>query len=369
MAKRALIRFDVNTSTSASAFSQSRNKLIASAIKHVTTNGLKNNILNVISKNDYHYYANKMSGLLKPTINNFMNLSINYNSNNLGSFMKLNNRKRHPEPFQLKKNIPNNSPIDVYANVSEPLNIQLFENKIITIYSHYSKNGRFDSYNYYMVNLFSNLVDNVFILSNLGKDKWFVSHSNVHILNYDFKSDFSNLYVFLMRYRLFVNNINRLFFINDSFLVADKYVFENRIKQDFFSPKHIEDYQGLILSNAYCIHYQSYFICINRAIINKVIQYFTYYKNPKNHIDAIHTYELGLSHTFLNKKNKYFCYNHNPTAYYPYEIIKNYGIIKRQQLLSTYNIRQQLTYLQIQQLKNTYRDNFELIDFINNYKK
>ena len=59
MAKRALIRFDVNTSTSASSFSQSRNKLIASARKHVTTSELKNNILNVISKNDYVYYTNK----------------------------------------------------------------------------------------------------------------------------------------------------------------------------------------------------------------------------------------------------------------------------------------------------------------------
>lgn len=291
----------------------------------------------------------------------------------IGSFMKLNIKKISPILMNTNitsyVNIPNSLPIDVYAASVELLNSEMFENKTIMVYSHFSKNGKIDSYNYYMINFFSSLVDTVFILSNISKDKWNLLHTNVYVLNYDFKSDFSNLYVFILRYQVFIIKINRLFFINDSFLVANKSIFENKIKEDFFSTKPSENYQGLILSNEHNIHYQSYFLCVKNTIITQFIYYFKKHKNPLNHVDAINKYELGLSRTFLNKHIKQVCYNHNPTALYPYEIIRNYGIIKRQQILSTYNVKTQLTFIQIQQLKNTYKDNNELVEFINDYSR
>lgn len=264
-------------------------------------------------------------------------------------------------------NLQFKSNIEVYAMSNKLLNIELFNNKTIMIYSHFSNNGKIDSYNYYMINLFASLVDTVFVLSNLSKEKWSLPDTNMYVLNYDFKSDFSNLYVFLLRYQVFINKISRLFFINDSFLVANKVIFENKIKEDFFSAKPIENYQGLILSNEHNIHYQSYFVCVKHTIINKFIDYFKKNKIPLNHIDAINKYELGLSREFINKDITRVCYNRNPTALYPYEIIRNYGIIKRQQLLSTYNVKTQLTHNQIHHLKITYKDNNELIEYINNY--
>ena len=102
MAKRALIRFDVNTSTSASSFRQSRNKLIASARKHVATNGLKNNILNVISKNDYVHYTNqthpRFATLLK-TLQSDSNRKILYSA----LFHKYILRLRNPKENMITK--------------------------------------------------------------------------------------------------------------------------------------------------------------------------------------------------------------------------------------------------------------------------
>lgn len=275
-------------------------------------------------------------------------------------------KKLIPAPKMIH-NIPINifSTTEIY-NTNEVLSIELFKNKSIMIYSHFSKNDKVDNYNYYMINLFSNLVDNVFILSNLNKDKWLPSKNNIHILTYDFKSDFSNLYVFLMRYQSLLLNIKSLFFINDSILVVDKHVFENKIKETFFSNNTIQDYQGLFLSNVHNIHYQSYFICIQNRIINRFIEYFKKHSYPKNHTESIYKYELGLSREFLSKTIPYICYNTNPTASYPYEIIEIYGIIKRQQLLSTYNVKEQLNYNQIQQLKHKYINNSELVEYINN---
>jgi len=266
------------------------------------------------------------------------------------------------------KRVHHISQTEIYTT-NDVLNIELFDNKKIMIYSHYSKNGKVDTYNYYMINLFSNLVDTVFILSNLPKDKWNTSKANIHVLNYDFKNDMSNLYVFIMRYQLLLNKIKSLFFINDSFLVVDKPVFEKKIEDDFFSNKHVEHFQGLIMSKNPIIHYQSYFLFIQNPIISKFIEYFKQTSYPVNQEDAINKYELGISRLFLNKHIKYFCYSSNPTAVYPYEIIQKYGLIKRQQLLSTYHITQQLSYNQIQALKNKYIHNSELVEFINSYSR
>jgi hypothetical protein len=370
MSKKTLIHFSnerFNNIAEYKSTNQTRNNLIATTNNHIRKNVRNNNILNVKSQADYtQYINNKGSSLVRTPLNIKDNSAQQFTysqENKIGSFMKLNNKKFNP--IIVNTNI--NSYIDVYATSVEPLNTQMFENKTIMVYSHFSKNGKIDSYNYYMINFFMNLVDTVCILSNMSKDKWNLSKHNVHILNYDFKSDFSNLYVFLLRYQVFINKINRLFFINDSFVVVNKTVFEHKIKEDFFSAKPSENYQGLVLSNAHNIHYQSYFLCIKHEIINRFIEYFKKYKNPLNHIDAINKYELGLSREFINRHIKYICYNNNPTALYPYEIIRKYGIIKRQQLLSTYNIKTQLTYNQIQQLKITYKDNNELIEYINNY--
>ena len=314
----------------------------------INANISKNNILSLMSKNN----SIKSGGLIQRSAVNSMSLQ----------------SKSIQHQIIKKKEQPNIiSETEIYT-INDVLNINLFENKSIMIYSHYSKNCIVDTYNYYIINLFSTLVDTVFVLSNVSKDKWnVVEDNNLHILNYDFKNDFSNLYVFLMCYSTLLEKINRLFFVNDSFLVVDKNVFENKVKEDFFSHKYVEDYQGLILSSSHNIHYQSYFISIKNTIINKFIEYFKQNGYPKTHEESIHKYELELSRNFLNKNIKYFCYNKNPTAYYPYEIIKTYGIIKRQQLLSTYNIKEQLTYNQIQQLKLKYRDNIELVEYINDY--
>ncbi len=261
------------------------------------------------------------------------------------------------------------SPI-VNKHVDEPPkvhNTELFDNKKIMIYSHYSKNGKVDSYNYYMINLFSNLVDTVFILSNLTANRWSLNKSNIKVLNYDLKSDFSNLYVFIMRYKTLLTKVKSLFLINDSFLVVDKPVFEKKIKDDFFSNKHVEDYQGLILSKCHNIHYQSYFLCIQRNIISRFINYFKQKGFPSTYEDAIIKYELGLSKEFLVKNIKYYCYNNNPTVSFPFEVIKKFGIIKRQQLLSTYKITGQITCNQIQDLKHRYIHNSELVEYINSY--
>ena len=363
MSKKSLVHYSSGQSRENiknNTIVQSSNKLIMSVNNYIKMTGIKHNIL---SQKDYTSHINKGSRLIREenyTNNNTIHSPAYYHDTQSGSFMKL--YKKYNSVIS-----QSNPVINIYSTPVEALNIEMFENKTILVYSHYSKNGKIDSYNYYMINFFSRLVDTVFILSNSSKEKWSLPRMNVYILNYDFKSDFSNLYVFLLRYQVFIIKINRLFFINDSFLVADKQVFEHKIKDNFFSSKPTENYQGLILSNAHNIHYQSYFLCVKNTIINQFIDYFKKHKNPVNHVDAINKYELGLSRTFLNKNIQYICYNNNPTALYPYEIIKNYGIIKRQQLLSTYNIKSQLTYIQLQQFKNTYKDNNELIEFINEY--
>ena len=342
------------------SFVQARTSLVASSNKQLnsmssTRMNTKIYMLNVLSKNN----SIKSGGLIQRSVGNSMR-----------SMPVQNNPMQHQ--IIKKKEQPNIiSETEIYT-INDLLTIELFENKSIIIYSHYSKNGIVDTYNYYIINLFRTLVDTVFVLSNVSKDKWISlanTDNNLHILNYDFKNDFSNLYVFLMRYSPLLKSINRLFFINDSFLVVDKNIFENKVKEDFFSHKYVEDYQGLILSNVYNIHYQSYFICIQKSIINNFIEHFKQNGYPKTHEESIHNYELKLSRNFLNKHIKYFCYNKNPTAHYPYEIIKTFGIIKRQQLLSTYNVKEQLTYNQIQQLKLKYRDNIELVEYINNYSR
>ena len=146
----------------------------------------------------------------------------------------------------------------------ENLSSNLFEKKTIMIYSHYSKNGAVDSYNYYIIDFFSKLVDNIFILSNIHVDKWnlYNNTNNIHILDYDYKMDFANYYKFIMNHKNNLLKINRMFLINDSFLVVDKVVFENKIRDKFFSGKINDNYDGLIGSVEYNHHYQSYFLCI-----------------------------------------------------------------------------------------------------------
>ena len=293
---------------------------------------------------------------------------------NIINTLKTNNIPKEVNIFNTMRLLPiikqhtanNNSQKTIHTPIPiTTLSIELFDNKKIKIYSHYSKNGQVDIYNYYMINLFSNIVDTVFVLSNLPQNIWNIRKYNIKILNYDFKNDFANLYIFINRHQISLNKIKCLFIINDSFLVVDKTVFEKKIQDDFFSTKHVENFQGLILSTCFNIHYQSYFLCIQGTIISNFIYFFKQTGYPKDYEDSIHKYELGLSRAFLNKTIKYDCYNTNPTVSHPYELIKKYGIIKRQQLLSTYKITGQISCNQIQELKNKHIHNRELVEYIN----
>ena len=248
------------------------------------------------------------------------------------------------------------------------LKLNLFDNKVILIYSHFSKNDYVDLYNYNIINFFSNIVDTIFILSNLSKNKWNKFNNNIYILEYNYKSDFSNYYIFIMNNKNNLLKIKSMFLINDSFIIVNKIVFERKIIKEFFSDKINENYTGIIGSKEFHNHYQSYFLYIQYPIINEIIDYFTVHGLINSVNEAINKYELGLSKQFL--KNEYnFFYNQNPTAFYYNDIINDYGIIKRQQLLSTYPKRLNMSSNEIINLKNKYNENIALLDFINRYVK
>ena len=246
------------------------------------------------------------------------------------------------------------------------LNLKLFDNKVILIYSHFSKNDYIDLYNYNIINFFSNIVDTIFILSNLSKNKWNKLNNNVYILEYNYKSDFSNYYIFIMNNKNNLLKIKSMFLINDSFIIVDKIVFERKIIEEFFSNKINENYTGIIGSKEFHNHYQSYFLYIQYPIINEIIDYFNIHGLINSVNEAINKYELGLSKQFI--KNEYnFFYNQNPTAFYYNDIINNYGIIKRQQLLSTYPSKLNMSLNEIINLRNKYNENTALLDFITRY--
>ena len=169
-----------------------------------------------------------------------------------------------------------------------------------------------------------------------------------------------------MKHKINLLQINRMFLINDSFLVVDKLVFENKIKDKFFSGEVNDNYDGLIGSNNPSSHYQSYFLCIQNKIIIAFINYFIENKMPKNHQEAIYTYEIELSKIFLNKNKNYneLFYDKNPPAYYPHYIIDNYGIIKRQHLLHTYEKSINMTDDNLAILKDKYISNIEIFNYI-----
>ena len=127
------------TNSQNSAFSQSRNKLIASARKHVTTNGLKNNILSVISKNDYVHYTNqnniKRLFRNKKQIVRFINYSQISNSMQV-SYSTQNNFVNKSSRLMSNINFKNNNTTESNSN---NLKIQCSNNKLLHRYNCYSR--------------------------------------------------------------------------------------------------------------------------------------------------------------------------------------------------------------------------------------
>lgn len=160
MPKKTLVQQQDNLNMQTSAFIQSRNKLIATAKKHVKKYGMTNNIIGVLSQNNYVSYSSpkkhkrfirgNKNSIVK--INNFIHnnnyLQNGYSTQNiivtkqssLRSNMSLkHNNATNNATNNANNNVNNNAPNNAKPIHSNNLNIPCSDNKILHRHNCYSR--------------------------------------------------------------------------------------------------------------------------------------------------------------------------------------------------------------------------------------
>jgi len=225
--------------------------------------------------------------------------------------------------------------------------------KSIALYSHFSKDSAVDRYNYYNITALLTQVDYVFVLTNI-KDKWDCSNSKIIIIDSNYGNEFSNYAVFIKRNYFQLLDINTLYLMADSILVANKSLFERRISE----LNH--DFQGLVMNLNPIPHYQADFLKFHNKCIRHALNYFQII-GRQDHKNTISKYEIGLSqHIFSNNEysingDEYVYGNSNPIAYQPFLVLDTVGIIKREHILRSYpNIVPKLSEIDMGRLYKQY---------------
>lgn len=148
-----------------------------------------------------------------------------------------------------------------------------------------------------------------------------------------------------------VNTYDRIGLVNDSCILF-------KSPQPFFEwlNKELYDYCGMVDSNAFQYHIQSYFIIINKRAIKEVYQYFMKHGILADVKQVIHTYEVGLS-AHLQQKGYSLgaCYTtkeykgeYSPTFLIPKELIeRGFPLIKKKIIFSSFRKDEYLTLIRM----------------------
>jgi len=248
-----------------------------------------------------------------------------------------------------------------------------FDNKRIAIYSHYSDRGELESYNWLTIESIEHYFDYVFILTNTPNE-WnlhSLNHNKFFLLNYNMKSDFRNYGTFIMQTSHKLANASCLSLINDSFVIVDVNAFGCCIKNLFETKLSSHDFIGLTSSHENQFHVQSYFLCFNSPILQRILDYFKTTGLPKNHGGAISLYELGMSSYLINQGVSCFAFVSNNEMKTPFnttcckwkEVLNETGIIKRQHFLKKYAMMA-MSDNDILEVAENYSYNVHFIDFL-----
>lgn len=258
-----------------------------------------------------------------------------------------------------------------YAHTQLICNLD-FKGKRILIFSHYSKHDEVESYNHLTLEQLDERFDFIIILTNCP-NKWELNHPNhnkVHILSYNFKSDFRNYCVFIMQTEKTLIHASQVCLMNDSFVVVDVGAFGRCMKYLFESTP--ADFAGITSSHEGVYHLQSYFLLFNGRAVNAIVNYFKMHGLPINHQASISEYELGITAhlakdglvSFAMVSNQEMIVPLNTTHCKWSVVLQCTGIVKRQHFLKQYPPRFAMTDLTIALIADKFSQNVHFIHFL-----
>jgi hypothetical protein len=215
----------------------------------------------------------------------------------------------------------------------------------IALYSHYSSDGSVEPYNYTTLQVLIDHVDKIYILTNTPAS-WNTdadADPDLRVIPMDQGQDFSNYYTFIIQNFGEIYHASELYFVNDSFLVADPARLQQRMSGIGDRP-----YWGAVLSIEIAPHYQSFFIRYRGSTVQAVADYLavlgppnesTQSHNAQRRRDyAVCSYELGIPAYLVTAEKLRFAKPprsmrpFNPCIFAPGDVVNAVGIIKRQHL-------------------------------------